>query len=62
MKEKNSVPAFRFIYKLVECDNSTFDGMSVDLRANSREEGDIIAAEKATLFGIYTKAKFIKEI
>lgn len=57
-----AVPKFRFIYKIVDCDNSILDGISIDFRANSRTKADKLAVEKAALFGIYARAKFIKQI
>jgi hypothetical protein len=55
-----TVPALRFIYKIFDCDNSILDGLSVDFRANSREEADKQAETQANKFGIYAYAKFIK--
>jgi len=57
-----NVPEFRFIYKIVNCDNSILDGLILDFRANSKEEADVKATKKASLFGSYAKAKFVKEV
>lgn len=57
-----TVPAFRFIYKIFDCDTSILDGLTVDFRANSREEADERAETEANKFGIYAYAKFVKEL
>ena len=62
MIDNNTVPAFRFIYKIRDCDNSILDGISLDFRENSREEADIRAEAEASKFGIYAYAKFVKEL
>ena len=54
--------AFKYYYHIIECDNSTFDGIGLEFREDDQESADIRAEAEASIFGIYARAIFVKVI
>jgi hypothetical protein len=59
MKTANKIGARLFVYKTVDCQKCCY-GFTFSFRADSREDADRTAAEKAKL--MFAKAEFVKVI
>ena len=53
---------YKYIYYIIDCDDSRWDGIGLEFREDTQEDADQRAENEAARFGIYARAIFSKVI